>query len=392
MNLYKLGIDAINIRAGGGITHLSQLLSSAQPLEFGINKIVVWSGHRTLEKLPDRKWLEKVYVPLADMPLPARVLWQRILLPKYLRRHRCDALFSPGGTLPRWMCLPTVAMSQNLLPFEIKEMSRFPFMSFMRMKMHLLRRVQVFSMKRADGLIFLSRYARDTVLPFLRCNSKNITVIPHGIDNGFYLSPRTAGSLSSYSFTNPFRVLYVSAIHVYKHQWNVAKAVVFLRKKGFPIIIDFVGESYKPSFVRLRRVMNDLDPTNEFLHYKGYYGYEHLPRLYQEADAFVFASSCENLPNILLEAMASGLPIACSNRGPMPEVLGASAVYFDPEKSEEIELALQKLLENPDLRYRLASEAYTKAKNYSWEDCARKTFSFISSVIDSAGNNNELMR
>ena len=54
-------------------------------------------------------------------------------------------------------------------------------------------------------------------------------------------------------------------------------------------------------------------------------------RLLADANLFVFASSCENMPNTLVEAMAIGLPIACSDRGPMPEVLRDGGVYFDPE-------------------------------------------------------------
>ena len=64
--------------------------------------------------------------------------------------------------------------------------------------------------------------------------------------------------------------------------------------------------------------------------------YHELHSEYKDADLGVFASSCENLPIILIEKMASGLPIACSNKGPMPEVLGSAGVYFDPENSYEI--------------------------------------------------------
>ena len=60
--------------------------------------------------------------------------------------------------------------------------------------------------------------------------------------------------------------------------------------------------------------------------------YKELHQQYQQADIGVFASSCENMPNILLETMASGLPIACSKKGPIPEVLGKDGVYFDSEE------------------------------------------------------------
>ena len=92
------------------------------------------------------------------------------------------------------------------------------------------------------------------------------------------------------------------------------------------------------------------------------------------------------MPNILIEAMASGLPIACSDCGPMPEVLGANGVYFDPEKPDQIAKSLQILIENRSLREASAWEAYTKAQSYSWDKCARETFSFIVNVAKGSQN------
>ena len=94
-------------------------------------------------------------------------------------------------------------------------------------------------------------------------------------------------------------------------------------------------------------------------------------------------------PNILLEAMSSGLPVACSSRGPMPEVLGPDGVFFDPENREEISMALKKLIEDRDLRIRNASSAHERALAYSWERCASDTFAFIRRIADRSGISHE---
>ena len=83
------------------------------------------------------------------------------------------------------------------------------------------------------------------------------------------------------------------------------------------------------------------------------------------------------MPNILLETMASGLPVACSNRGPMPEVLGDAGVYFDPEQPQEIERALRKLIESPVLRSEMAKASYERSLQFTWERCATETFAFL---------------
>jgi len=126
--------------------------------------------------------------------------------------------------------------------------------------------------------------------------------------------------------------------------------------------------------------MAEVDPAGKFITYHDSVPFEELHRSYQETDAFVYASSCENLPNILLEAMAAGLPIASSDMGPMPEVLGDAGVYFDPLDSHSIASAIRLLIEDQSLRDRLAAEAFTRARSYSWERCARDTFAFIKDI------------
>ena len=379
----RLGIDASNIRAGGGLTHLRELLQSAAAGTAGIGRVILWSGQGTLELLPDRKWIERIHHPVFDRSLPFRVFWQQFQLPHELRKTGCDVLFSPGGTLPRRLAIPSVTMSQNLLPFEPREASRFGTLTPMGIKMALLHQGQRRSMERADGLIFLTRYAQTTVLDRLDHRPENLTIIPHGIGEQFFTKSVVRGSHDDYSAWRPFRILYVSIIDVYKHQWQVAQAVAFLRQQGLPVTVDFVGPAYPPALVRLTRVINNLDPSGIFLHYLGAKPFEELPGLYRQADAFVFASSCENLPNILIEAMASGLPIACSNLGPMPEVLGDAGLYFHPERPAEIAAALRQLFEQPQLRLHLAQAALARSKRFSWEQCAKETFSFVAQVFRS---------
>jgi len=385
-NEFILAIDASNIRAGGGVTHLRQLLAAANPGESGFKRVVVLGGRSSLENLPQRDWLQKIHVPLLDKDLSFRLFWQQLILPRYVRRNGYDALFCPGGTLPYRLYVPSIVLSQNLLPFEQSEASRFSPWSMMRLKLRLLRLFQSRSMSMAYGLIFLTNYAKDQVLKTVVNHTSRIAIIPHGIEKRFFLQPRIGSPISEFSFQNPFRFLYVSIVDMYKHQWHVAEAISLLRKKGLPVAIDFIGPAYPPALRRLQKTMQELDPAGEYLRYKGPVAFAELHITYQKADAFVFASSCENLPNILLEAMAAGLPIASSNKGPMPEILGNAGIYFDPESVAQIAAALQSLFEQSELRSTLAHRAYDKARQYSWTRCAKDTFDFIADGIRAAAN------
>jgi glycosyltransferase involved in cell wall biosynthesis len=126
----------------------------------------------------------------------------------------------------------------------------------------------------------------------------------------------------------------------------------------------------------LRRV----DAEVAFVRRRGAIPHAALHEAYAAADAFVFASSCENMPNILLEAMAAGLPIASSNRGPMPEILGDAGIFFDPEEPIGLARSLEALVRDVEGRVRWARDAYERARAFSWERCARETLDFTADV------------
>lgn len=381
-----LGIDAVNIRQGGGLTHLSRLLQAADPTDAGISRVTLWANRNTAATLPDRPWLTKRSALWMDAALPWRIFGQQFWLPGEVRRTGCDVLFSPGSTLPLLRSVPAVTLSQNMLPFEPQEAVRFGKWNLMRLKMRMLRSGQGHSFERADGLIFLTQYAQTRILATLSRRPRHIALIPHGIEPRFFQAPRPQKPESECSTGSPFRILYVSILMPYKHQCEVARAAALLRADGFPVEVRFVGPPWGEYGRRFATLIDTLDRERNFLLWSGAEPFESVHGYYQNSDLFVFASSCENLPNILIEAMAAGLPIAAANRGPMPETLGEAGIYFDPEQPSAIAEALRQLMLDAQLRARLASSAYAKARDYSWDRCARDTFRFIAKVArESAG-------
>jgi glycosyltransferase involved in cell wall biosynthesis len=321
--------------------------------------------------------MDLIYEPLLDDSWVKRIYWQRVIASR-LRKKRCDLLFSPGGTYLGTF-RPFVTMSRNMLPFEYPEMRRYGF-SAMFVKLLLLRRAQAASFRKADGLIFLSGYAKTVIESALSGSLRCTVTIPHGVDGRFQSVSRRHRPISSCSPEDPFRILYVSNVAPYKHQWQVVEAVVVLNRSGHSVALDLIGSAHPASLRRLRKVLEENDSEGAFIRYLGAVPYAEMPGHYLGADAFVYASSCENLPNILLEAMASGLPITCSDRGPMPEILGDAGVYFNPDRAEDITKALRTLIEDTGLRDRYAKSARERVRLYTWERCARETFDFLVAV------------
>ena len=274
----------------------------------------------------------------------------------------------------------TVSMSQNMLPFQARELQRYGF-SPTTLRLLVLRWTQSNSFKTADGVIFLTHHAAREVQRVTGRLHGQTQAIPHGLNRRFHHLPKPQRAISHYSSAQPYRLLYVSIIDHYKHQWQLVEAVGCLRQTtGWPVVLDLVGPAYPPALSRLKNALAAWDPEGEWVNYHGAVPYTELHQLYQRADLGLFASSCENMPNILLETMAAGLPVAASNRAPMPELLGDAGLFFDPESPAEIVAALDRLIGDPGLRSALAKKGSSAAQQYSWEACADQTFAFLADV------------
>jgi glycosyltransferase involved in cell wall biosynthesis len=358
------------------------MLAAANPPAHGFEQVVVWAPEATLRQLKDQSWLSKRHDPALESHYLLRAWWQSTRLGALARREECDLLFVPGGAFATDF-RPVVTMSRNLLPFEWRELRRYGC-SATTLRLLLLRGSLTRSFRRATGTIFLTHYAQQAVRTVTGNLSGASVIIPHGLDAGFFGSERVRASLPLRSPADYLRIIYVSIVDVYKHQWHVATAVAQLRGEGHPVSLTLIGPAYRPAMRRLHETLAQLDPHGEFLHYEGAVSYAELPARYAAADVCVFASSCENMPNILLEGMAAALPIASSNRGAMPEVLDSAGVYFDPEDANSIADALRQLIASPQLRLRHGRAAAERARRFSWTRCACETFAFLAKIAANA--------
>lgn len=378
----RVGIDAANLRLGGGVTHLVELLSALNPSEQGISRVIVWGGSATLARLPEKPWLTKLSPSALNGNLFSRVVWQTFELSASARENNCDVLFVPGGSY-LGSFHPVVTMSQNLLPFEWKEVMRNGVSRF-SLKMLLLRWVHSFSFRRSDGVIFLTQYAKDAVLRVTGKLTAKTTVIAHGLSSRFERPQRTFQSAEDYSEEHPCKLIYVSNVDAYKHQLLVLKAVHLLRQKGYPLHIAFIGPGVASYVQALNDAVARVDPQTRWAQYLGQVPYEQLQKYYADAHLGIFASSCETFGIILLEKMATGLPIVCSERSSMREILEDGGLYCDPESPESIAVAVEKYLQSSDLQNKMSVQGYTFAKRYSWGHCAKETFRFLAQIALSA--------
>jgi len=376
-----IGIDATNIRSGGGVTHLIELLDAADPTSHGVSKIIIWGNDGVLQRIHNRPWLKKITPNLLNKSLPWRLFWQIFHFSNAAKAEGCTVLLVPGAFYAGGF-KPIVSISQNLLPFELRELRRYGI-SVGVIKMLLLRVTQSFCFRNSAGIIFLTEYAKKIVLNITGSINGRVAIIPHGINPIFKKNPKKQFSISNYGDLKPYKLIYVSSIDPYKHQWNVVEAVYQLRKEGFPLALDLIGPPVNANSIKkLNNAIVNFDPNKSWVKYSGFIDYEILSESYKDADLGIFASSCENMPNILLEMMAAGLPIACSRMGPMPEIMGLSGVYFDPEDPYDIAQKIKQLIISENLRTQISNIFFELTNRFSWERCANETLQFVVDISD----------
>jgi len=369
-----VGIDASRNRSGGAKAHLRGILKDCDPLAHGISAVHVWSYRALLDGLPDEPWLIKHNPPELEQSLLRQVWWQFWRLPHEAKKNGCTILLNTdAGSVCRFR--PAVTMSRDMLSYEPGEIRRFG-VSRARVRLVLLRVIQSQSMRFADGVIFLTEYAAK-VIQQTTGRLRRTSVIPHGVGKAF--SERNAEAPWPADQEKAIRCVYVSNASMYKHQWVVVKAISNLRTRGHNIELTLAGGGSGQALRKLEQEIARSDAQG-FVKCLGFVRHDDLPALLAEANLFVFASSCENMPNTLVEAMAVGLPIACSDRGPMPEVLRDGGVYFDPENATSVAEAIENLIKNSDLRMGKAARAKYLAAQYSWARCAAETWSFLRAV------------
>lgn len=375
-----MAIDASRNRSGGAIAHLVGLIGAADPARHAVGRVHVWSYRRLLDLLPDRPWLVRHHAAALERGIGAQLRWQRFRLPGEVKRAGCAiTLNCDAGTIARHH--PCVTMSRDMLSYEPGEIERYGF-GRARLRLWLLRYMQNASLRAADGAIFLTRYAADVIQG--SCGPlPRVAIVPHGVGEEF----RGAGLPAHWPAPGerPVRILYVSNAAPYKHQWHVVRAVAALRAEGRPVRLVLAGGGSGAAEERLQAELAHSDPAGEFVERLPFLTHAGIVDELSRADVFLFASSCENMPNTLVEGMASGLPIACARRGPMPDVLQDGGVYFDPERPDTIAGALWTLLDDADQRRTLAARSAALAADYSWARCADETFSCLAAIVSGHG-------
>lgn len=229
----------------------------------------------------------------------------------------------------------------------------------------------------ADQIIVPSAHARDDLFEIFGVSPDRVRVTHEGVSDRFRVDAfdrsRTADGRQSDRLPSFPYVLTVGNLQPRKNPQRLLTAWAELVGEGLTgeCRLVLAGGSHGRqedvrSFIAKLRLQDHVLLT-------GYVGDDELPALYAGARAFVFPSLYEGFGLPVLEAMASGVPVACSDLTSLPEVAGSAAALFDPFDVDDIAGRIAALIGDEELRRELIARGLQRVTMFSWEKCARET-------------------
>ena len=304
------------------------------------------------------------------------MLWHLFCLPFWIWRRRRDfdgfVICAANRRVCAWYPLPTTATVHDLANFHIPG-------KYSRMRMFYLAHILPHYAKKAQRLVAVSGATKADMVKFWRCREEDVTVLYNG------LQPQPAPlsiKQSNNQTTKQSNILYISRIeHPGKNHVRLIEAYSRLPREiaeAHPLVI--AGADWKDADVVHEAAAKS--PHSGLIRFTGFVEGADMPKLWADAGFYVFPSLFEGFGLSLIEAMAKGIPCACSNNGSLGELAGDAAITFDPESVDDMAAALARLLGEPqnDRDARVA-RGREWVKRFSWADHAKG----IARLIGEAG-------
>ncbi|MGN6699654.1 MAG: glycosyltransferase family 4 protein [Thermomicrobiales bacterium] len=349
----------------------------------GVHTYVRELAARLARVAPGRRWVlyadAKAPFELTDLPagVTVRTLsWRNgassvqndLRLGRLMARDGVEVAHFPAnyGFAPARLPLAiTLHDAINLLPWHeiIRDDSKQPRHLALMAYLHWLTTVAV-RRRPAPLIITVSHYSRREILRHSALPSDQVHVVYSGYDPAFRpLAPDQTADLRARLGLRP-RVLLADAIK------NPACTL-----RGYRALPADVRDQTSLAFFARRppaaAVQAAADAGECLLLHRP--PRDELIALYHLADFFVFPSWYEGFGLPALEAMACGTPVIASDRGSLPEVVGAGGVTTDAEDHAAIAAAITQFFTQPDAYARLCEHAAQQAAGFSWEQTARET-------------------
>lgn len=368
--LFSVDAHTIGCHLTGNEVYIRNLLKEYADLDSSSNFVAYVAKSGAGESVPARftkRWVSEN--PFRRLGLD---------IPLSLRRDRPDVLHVQY-TGPLFCSVPMVVSVHDVSYLEHPEY-------FTRFRAMQLRLTVARTVRKAARIVTPSEFSRRAIIDAYQLPPEKVQVIPNAVSAAFRPVQRdTASALVTEKFgiMGPF-VLTVGDLQPRKNHLGLIKAFAELMRNcpDLPHHLVLVGKQtwFTPT---VRRAAAKSGVANR-IHFTGWVSDDDLRYLYGACELFVFPSFYEGFGLPILEAMACGRAVACSNTSAMPEVANAAALLFDPASPAQLARTMRDLLLNPELRVRMERFGAQRAASFTWSNAAQRTLDVYYDVAGAA--------
>ncbi len=300
-------------------------------------------------------------VPVAAANFSAAEQWR---VPAALRRLGAEVYHSPYYGMPYRPSVPTVLTLYDLIPLrrphEYRPLARLAFALTVRL-----------AVAAAQHVLVISQASADDARRLLNVPTRKMTVTPLAADPAFAPQPAAAvAAVRARLGLPPAYALYVGSNKPHKNLPRLAETYARLPEaEAVPLVVAGHWDERYPE----ARSLAAAAGAQARVRFVGPVAAGDLPALYSGAELMVFASLAEGFGLPVLEAMACGTAVVCSDIPVLREVAGDAALCFDPAEAASMADALRRALADPALRRDLAQRGLARAASFSWRRVAETT-------------------
>jgi glycosyltransferase involved in cell wall biosynthesis len=363
---------------GGGIGRLVRDLVTALSQHDTETAYRLFVSGAAQSALPPAPAVNFQWKPTRISPLWLARVWQRarIPLPVEVFVGKVDLYHATDFVLP-----PTLSTTRKIVTVHDMSFVRVPDAASPSLKAYL-KMVVPRSVRSADHVIADSQATKDDLIGLYNTPAEKITVLLSGIDSRYQsitdfvilLTMRSKYKIpqTSYLFT-------VGTVQPRKNYSRVIRALKILRERGYDLCLVIAGgKGWLEG--EMYQTIRDTGMT-DYVHLIGFADEADLPALYSGAVCTTFPSLYEGFGFPVLESMACGTPVVTSNVSSLPQVAGDAALLVDPLDVEAIARAIQRILDDSELRQTLIQRGFEQVKHFTWEKSAHKLVQIYQKVL-----------